>query len=279
LKKSLDGAGGLLMKYGLIGEKLGHSFSPEIHRVIFELSGIEGEYGLIELKKDEIEDFLGNAVKQEYKGVNVTIPYKTTVIPFMNQVSDEAKKIGAVNTIKVGDVLKGFNTDYFGIEYTFLKNGINVTGKTVLVAGSGGSSKSVVAYLLDKGVRKIYIASRNPGQVAKVHEAIEPVSYEDVSWFVPFDIVINTTPVGMYPNTGFSPLKTMHIKGAAFLFDLIYNPGKTELLKLADNLGIQNVNGLYMLVAQAVKAQEIWNEVKFGNDFIDSVYNSVVKLR
>lgn len=266
------------MKYGLIGEKLGHSYSPEIHRAIFELCGIKGEYRLIELKDGQIQSFLNNAGKQGYKGLNVTIPYKKTVIPFMNEISEEAGKIGAVNTITVENGLKGYNTDYFGIKYTFLKNRISVTGRNVLVAGSGGASKSVIAYLLDNNVKCVYMASRNPEKISAGHERIIPVSYEEIINYTPFDIVINTTPVGMFPNVGLTPLKPKQVKGAVFLFDLIYNPAKTELVKIADELGIPNVNGLYMLVAQAVKAQEIWNGKNFDIDFIDAVYNRIAKL-
>lgn len=267
------------MKYGLIGEKLGHSYSPEIHRAIFELSGTKGEYTLIELKKDELQSFFSNAVQQEYKGLNVTIPYKTAVIPFMDEISEEAGKIGAVNTISLKNGIKGFNTDYYGIEYTFWKNGISIAGKNVLVAGSGGAAKSVIAYLNDENVGKIYIASRNPGNITKEDEIITPVSYEEITKYAPYDIIINTTPVGMYPNVGFSPLAFEHIKGAEFLFDLIYNPAVTELMKLAEKHAIPNVNGLYMLVAQAVKAQEIWNGKEFEKGFVDSVYRRVAGLK
>jgi len=268
-------AGGFPMKLGLIGEKLGHSYSPAIHRVIFELMGIEGEYDLIELNNEELGCFLDSAAGKGYIGLNVTIPYKSGVIPYMNELSEEAGKIGAVNTISLKGGLKGYNTDYYGIRQTFLKNGANVTGKKILVAGSGGAAKSVLAYLLDENAEKIYVASRNPGKVTVRHETVIPVSYDKIMKYAPFDIVINTTPVGMFPNTGVSPLNPEHIAGAEFLFDLIYNPPRTELMKLADQLGIRNVNGLYMLVAQAVKAHEIWNNRIFDPGFTDRVYNRI----
>ncbi|AGC68287.1 shikimate dehydrogenase AroE [Thermoclostridium stercorarium subsp. stercorarium DSM 8532] len=267
------------MKYGLIGEKLGHSFSPRIHKTIFELSGINGEYELIELKRDEVGNFFCNARKQGFSGLNVTIPYKTDVIPYMQKLSPEAEKIGAVNTISLEGYLAGFNTDYFGIKYTFMKSGVRAAGKTALIAGSGGASRSVLAYLMDEKASKIYIASRNPEKVSIGHESIIPVGYSELSKYTPFDIVINTTPVGMYPNTAASPLKPEHVEGSEFLFDLIYNPAVTELLAIGQKLGIKTVNGLYMLVAQAVKAQEIWNGKEFGIDFVDSVYSRVAGLK
>mgnify|MGYP001328400977 CR=1 FL=1 len=266
------------MKLGLIGEKLGHSYSPLIHGVIFELLGIKGEYKLIELKRDELGNFVKYAANQGYAGLNVTIPYKTDVIPFMQELSGEAKKIGAVNTISLKNGLKGFNTDYFGIKYTFIKSGVNVNGKKILITGSGGASKSVIAYLLDENAGKIFIASRNPGKITAENETVIPVGYDNIMRYTPFDIIINTTPVGMFPNAGVSPLESGHIKGAEFLFDLIYNPARTELMRLSDELGIKNVNGLYMLVAQAVKAHEIWNEKTHAPYFTDSVYDRVAEL-
>lgn len=266
------------MKYGLIGEKLGHSYSPEIHRAIFELAGLKGEYELIELKRNELGLFLNNAAEMGYAGLNVTIPYKTDVIPFMQDISDEAEKIGAVNTVTLRNGLKGYNTDYFGIKYTFLRNGTSVTGKKVLVAGSGGAAKSVVAFLSDEKAAEIYIASRTPGKIKATEESVIPVSYDDLTRFAPFDIIVNATPVGMFPDTGVSPLKPEHIKGSEFLFDLIYNPAKTRLMEIAESLHIRNVNGLYMLAVQAVKAQEIWNGKDFGMDFADRVYMRLKNL-
>lgn len=266
------------MRFGLIGERLCHSYSPEIHREIFRLLGIDGEYKLIELNMDELQGFLTNAMKEGYKGLNVTIPYKTKIIPFIDKISAEAEKIGAVNTISLKNVLKGYNTDYFGIKSTFINSGVNVTGKNALITGSGGASKSVVTYLSDSGINNIYIASRNPKRIAVKSEFVTPISYEEIAQYRPFNIVINATPVGMYPGIEISPLKLEHINGADFLFDLIYNPSRTELMKLAEKLSIPNVNGLYMLVAQAVKAHEIWNEKEFGIDFINSVYKEVLNL-
>jgi len=263
------------MIYGLIGEKLSHSYSPLIHRTFFDLAGLDGEYRLIELKKNEIGSFIKNIAGNGYKGLNVTIPYKTDVIPFIDILSPEALQIGAVNTILPGSVITGYNTDYFGIEYTFIRNNVEVKGKRALVTGSGGSAKSAAAFLSAAGVKNLYIASRNPEDAAKKFPNAVSISYNEVESLKPFDIIINTTPVGMYPKEGASPLTSEQIRGSGFLFDLIYNPAVTMLMELADNLGIPNVNGLYMLVAQAVKAQEIWNATKYGLDMVDMVYKSI----
>lgn len=263
------------MIYGLIGEKLNHSYSPDIHRAFFRITGIKGEYHLFELKSNELGFFLEKALREGYKGLNVTIPYKTEVIPLLNRLSPEAARIGAVNTITVNTELAGFNTDYHGISYTFQKNNITAGGKKALVTGSGGAAKSVVAYLMDAGIGEIFLVSRNPISASKKFRNVIPISYKDISLFSPFDIIINTTPVGMYPNTGSSPLTKEQIKGAMFLFDLIYNPARTELMKTASRAGVPNINGLYMLVAQAVKAQEIWNDKVYGLDLIDAIYRII----
>jgi shikimate dehydrogenase len=263
------------MIYGLIGEKLSHSYSPQIHRTFFDITGMKGDYRLFELRNDELEAFLKRAVRQGYRGLNVTIPYKTEVIPFLKQISTEASHIGAVNTITLNGSLVGYNTDYFGIDYTFKKNNVELQGKRALVLGSGGAAKSVVAYLLDSGIESIFLASRNPNRVSEDFPLVNIVSYEHISKFIPFDIIVNTTPVGMVPKTGLSPLKPDQLKGTGFLFDLIYNPAKTEMMNICDSFGIHSVNGLYMLIAQAVKAQEIWNDESYGLDMVDAIYKHI----
>lgn len=264
------------MVFGLIGEKLTHSYSPQIHKAFFELTGLNGNYKLFELRQDELAFFLQNALQEGYRGLNVTIPYKTRVIPFLKQLSPEASKIGAVNTITLNRMLTGFNTDYFGIGYTLQKSKIRINGKKALVTGSGGAAKAVVTYLLDSGLTSVYMASRAPGEVENKFSGVIAVTYDEIEQHGPFDIIINTTPVGMVPKLGFSPLTAEQIRGAGFIFDLIYNPMKTELMKLADLKDIPNVNGLYMLVAQAVKAQEIWNDKAYGLDLVDAIY---IKMR
>ncbi len=263
------------MIYGLIGEKLSHSYSPGIHKIFFDITGKKGDYRLIELPKDELRAFLLNAHKQGFIGLNVTIPYKTEVIPFIDELSDEAVKIGAINTIELKNGLKGYNTDYFGIDFTMKKCYITLSRKKALVTGSGGAAKSVIAYLEDNGISEIYMASRDPDDLKYKFPSIIAVSYDEIINFAPFNIIVNTTPVGMYPNAGASPLTKEQLKGADFIFDLIYNPAKTKLMELADDLNIPNINGLTMLIAQAVRAQEIWNNEIYGSDLIDTIMRSL----
>lgn len=265
------------MIYGLIGEKLSHSYSPQIHQAFFEITGIKGEYRLFQLQKNELQGFLHEALKEGYKGLNVTIPYKTAIMSFMTRLSPEAEKIGAVNTITLQGSPEGYNTDYFGIDYTLRKNRITLNGKKALIAGTGGAARAVAAYLMDCGTASVCIAGRNPTQGKENFPGIQLIHYEEITQNGPFDVIINTTPVGMYPNTGLSPLSSEQIQGAGFIFDLIYNPGKTELMNIADKLGIPSVNGLYMLVAQAVKAHEIWNGGKYGLDMVDEILMRLTK--
>lgn len=263
------------MKFGLIGEKLSHSYSPQIHRLFFKIAGIKGEYKLFEIERNDIGQFLQNAHRDKFSGINVTIPYKTDVIRFLDELSPEAEKINAVNTISFDGRLCGYNTDYFGLDYTFKKHRINVNGMRVLVTGSGGAAKAVVSYLSDNNAKEIYIASRDNVKGSDKFPETIIVSYSDIIKYCPFNIIINTTPVGMYPNMGVSPLTKEHVRGAIFLFDLIYNPPVTKLIEIADSLRIPNTNGLYMLVAQAVKAQEIWQGKEYGIEMIDRIIEEI----
>ena len=267
------------MKFGLIGGKLSHSYSPQIHRLFFKIAGIKGEYKLFEIERNDIGQFLQNAHRDKFSGINVTIPYKTDVIRFLDELSPEAEKINAVNTISFDGRLCGYNTDYFGLDYTFKKHRINVNGMRVLVTGSGGAAKAVVSYLSDNNAKEIYIASRDNVNANRKFPGITVVSYSDIIKYCPFDIIINTTPVGMYPNTGVSPLSKEQIIGAMFIFDLIYNPSVTKLMEIADTLRILNTNGLYMLTAQAVKAQEIWNGKDYGIDMIDRIFKEIMNIK
>ena len=196
----------------------------------------------------------------------------------MDELYGEARKIGAVNTITLSGGFKGYNTDYFGIEYTIEKFSVKISGGNVLVTGSGGAAKAVVAYLDDCGAGRIFMVSREPRSAKEKFPSVTAISYEDITAHAPFDIIINTTPVGMFPCMGASPLTKWQIKGSRFLFDLIYNQEKTKLMEYATDLGIPCVNGLYMLVAQAVKAQEVWNNEKYGKDLTDAIYKKWSRL-
>lgn len=238
------------MRFGLLGRKLGHSYSPQIHALLGDY-----EYPLYEKEPEEIEEFMTSG---NFNGMNVTIPYKETVIPYMSQLSDTAKKIGSVNTVtRMPDgKLYGDNTDYYGFSYMLESAGFDVKDKKVIVLGNGGASKTVVCVCTDKGAKEVTVISRRS----------ETDNYENISKHYDADYIINTTPVGMYPDNGKSPIELELFKSCKGVADLIYNPSKTQLLLDAQKLSIPAVNGLTMLCAQGVKAAESFIGKEFGSD-------------
>lgn len=229
------------MTYGLIGEKLGHSYSKIIHEALGSY-----EYQLLSLSSEAFEAFVK---KRDFKGLNITIPYKKAVIPLCDQVSELAQEIGAVNTLYFqDDALWGTNTDYYGFLYAAKAAGISFTGKKVLILGNGGTSLTARKAARDSGASEILIASRRG----------EPdcVSYEDLAFHKDVEVIINTTPVGMYPGNGRRLIDLARFPACGGVVDVIYNPLTTELLRQAEELRIPCANGLPMLVAQATAAAE-----------------------
>lgn len=265
--------------YGLLGEKLSHSFSPQIHSLIFEELGMQGYYHLFEVEKENIKEaILGfNALK--VKGVNVTIPYKIDVMKYLDQISKEGKNIGAINTIcfKEGKT-KGYNTDYYGFGMMLDKFNIDVKGKNTVILGTGGVSKAVCQYLLDKGSSNIIFVTRNVDKVKEELKDFKVIPYEEVKNLKNQDIVVNCTPCGMYPNKEKSPLNKEEVAKFNTIVDLIYNPQETLLMKYGLEQGIKAINGFYMLVGQAVKAEELWNSVEIKRDTVDKIYKKLSNL-
>ena len=227
--------------YGLLGEHLPHSFSPQIHSALGNK-----DYGLFEVAPENLDAFMK---EHNFKGINVTIPYKKAVIPYLDEISPEAEKIGAVNTIKVKDgKLCGYNTDYFGFKYMVEKSGINIKGKKALVLGSGGASATVQAVLRDMEASEIIVVSRN-GIDNYVNMYIKHTDAE---------IIVNTTPVGMYPDNLNTLVDLDRFGKLSGVLDVVYNPLKTRLILDAEQRNIPSSAGLSMLVAQAKKAHEIF---------------------
>lgn len=229
------------MKYGLIGKKLGHSYSPQLHALFGD-----PDYRLVELAEREVGDFV---TKGAFCGLNVTIPYKETVIPFLQDISPEAARIGSVNTI-VRDArgLHGYNTDYFGFAALLRRSGIDPAGKKCLVLGSGGSSRTVCTVLTDLGAACVTLISRsgenNYGNLDRHRDAA---------------LLVNTTPVGMYPQNGAAPLSLDGFDALEAVADIIYNPARTALLLEAEKRGIKTAGGLPMLAFQAKYARELFD--------------------
>ena len=224
---------------GLIGEKLGHSFSPAIHGKLADY-----EYKLYELSPEQVGPFLE---KKEYDGLNVTIPYKKTVIPYCDELTEAAKSIGSVNTIvkRPDGTLLGHNTDYDGFMWLLKNAGAEVKGKKAVVLGTGGASVTVQAALRDLGAAQVVVVSRSGED-----------NYENIARHSDAKILVNATPVGMYPKTGVSPVNLDVFTALEGVFDVVYNPAKTQLLLDAEKRAIPCANGLGMLVAQAKAACE-----------------------
>lgn len=249
------------MKYGLIGEKLGHSFSKVIHESIADYS-----YELKEIAADELESFMR---AKEFVGINVTIPYKTAVMPYLDFIDEKARRIGAVNTVVNRDGrLYGYNTDFDGLKGLIEKNGFDLKGKKVLILGSGGTGKTAAAVCEALGASQTVIVSRK-GEVNYTNVSL---LYADASY------IINTTPCGMYPDSFSSPLELQPFKELEGVADVIYNPLKTSICLEAERLGIKNCNGLYMLVYQAVAAAEKFTgSVLDREDESDRVYRRLLE--
>ena len=249
------------MEYGLIGERLGHSYSKEIHGCLADY-----EYELREVSREEIDAFFE---ARNFKAVNVTIPYKETVIPHLHYIDEGAKAIGAVNTVvNRGGLLYGYNTDFFGLSALIKRIGVPLSEKKVIILGTGGTSKTAAAVARALGASEVIRASRSSKEDA--------VSYEELyEKHLDADYVINTTPVGMFPNTDGSPLDLSRFFKLSGVADAIYNPLRTELVTEAMTRGIPAEGGLYMLVAQAVKAVEFFLDVTIAEDKILEIYNKI----
>jgi len=232
------------MQYGCIGEKLSHSFSREIHKGLTDYI-----YELKELTPDEVGAFLQ---KKDFKAINVTIPYKQTVMPYLDHISDKARSIGAVNTIVNRDgVLYGYNTDFYGLSLLLEKNGISLAGKKVLILGSGGTSRTALAVAKESGAAHVLRLSRTAREGCITYE-------EALLRHTDAEVIINTTPCGMFPFAGVSPIDIDAFPHLEAVADAIYNPLCSELVLSAKARGLKAAGGLYMLVMQAVKAVEFF---------------------
>lgn len=248
----------MINKFGLIGEKLGHSYSKILHDKIMKDSGILGTYDLIQIPRATFLVDFPKLLLLDYKGLNVTIPYKESVIPFLDGLSISANNIGAVNTIAINNgKAYGYNTDYDGFLEIFNSNSINIKAKTAAVLGYGGASKAVIAALLDEGISSIVVVIRDKAKAIN-NPNYNFITFEEFNANANFyDFIINCTPVGMSPNIADSPVPKSSLR-SSFVFDLIYNPEETLLLSYAKELGIKSFNGMQMLSSQAKKSQEIW---------------------
>lgn len=246
------------MEYGLIGEKLGHSYSGIIHNKI-------GDYGykLCEIPHDRLEEFM---LKRDFKGINVTIPYKKDVIPFLDEISAEARKIGSVNTVVCRNgKLFGYNTDIAGFLYMAKRAGIEFKNKKTVILGSGGTSLTARAAAEIGGAAEIVVVSRNGAD-----------NYGNLKKHTDADVIVNTTPVGMFPDVCKTPVNLDIFSSPEGIIDVIYNPVRTELIMQAEKRGIKFSSGLPMLAAQAVYAYDKFFDMDSGEELFEKIISETM---
>ena len=245
------------MKCGLLGRKLGHSYSPQIHAMLGSYS-----YALFEKEPEEIEAFLKCG---DWPGINVTVPYKKSVIPYLDELTPTAEKLGAVNVIvRRNGRLIGHNTDFFGFQTMLNASKLDISGKKALVLGSGGASNTVCAVLNDAGAEVVIISRSGENNYTNLH------LHKDAA------LIVNTTPVGMYPNTGIAPVDLEQFPNLQGVLDVVYNPARTKLLLDAEkNTNLVCANGLLMLVAQAKEAAEWFTDASISDDVIEPILHKL----
>lgn len=263
-----------MKRFALLGEPLGHSLSPTLHKAIYrQLEIDDASYRTVELPEERLKSFFSGFRVGGFDGVNVTVPHKATIIPMLDEIDSKAKLLNAVNCIdRSQNKLIGYNTDLLGFAYSLRQSGVNIEGAEFVILGAGGSAQAVGAVLAEGGAKVISIVNRTPENAEKLKETILAVSDEVKVNIVSeealvkrakhLDCVINTTTIGMAPDVKTSSL-SKEVSAEIFsentlAFDLIYNPLTTQFLKSAEQQGASVVNGLQMLVAQAVYSVEIW---------------------
>ena len=243
------------MRYGLLGRKLGHSYSPMIH-------GMLGYgYGLFEREPEKLEEMLKN---EDFEGINVTMPYKKDVLPYLDEIDPLALRLGAVNTIvKRNGRLKGYNSDYFGFLSLLRRTKIKVAGKKAVVLGSGGASATAKAVLEDQGARVVVVSRTGENNYGNLH------LHADAA------LLVNTTPLGMYPNTGTAPVDVSRFPALEGVLDVVYNPARTQLLLDCEKRGIPAWNGLWMLVAQAVQSSRWFQDRELPESLVADIHRKL----
>lgn len=241
--------------YALIGEKLGHSLSVPIHQAMFARLGLDADYTLVEIPRDERFAEAVRSLMQRVDGFNITIPYKQDVMPLLDMIDPKAAAIGAVNTVVCGAKRSGHNTDKAGFEEMLRYHGIDVQGQPCYVLGTGGASKAIRVALNDMGAASVTMVSRHPGEGQASYKALAAL---------PGGVLVNCTPAGMYPHPEGCPipdgLLDAVLARTTGVADLIYNPTETRLTQAAKDRGIPACTGLYMLIAQAVEAERLWQD-------------------
>lgn len=250
--------------FAVIGDPIAHSISPEIHNRIFEKMDVDKAYMPLQIRPQDLQSAI-SLLRDNFKGFNVTIPHKQEIMKYLSIIDKRAKAYGAVNTVKIEDgMLKGYNTDGLGFMKSLEQENIALEDKNILLLGAGGAARVVAYELLHKGCR-VTVANREEKRAQQLKaellestgsQRIDVCGIEEIQ--AGYDCVVNATPLGMHPLTEEMPIKEKALQGVGLVYDLVYNPDQTKLLKTAAKKGIKTINGFSMLFYQAIKAQEIW---------------------
>ena len=265
------------MKFAVIGNPIDKSLSPQLHEILYDkLNFLNCSFEKIHIENDKLDDFFNNDFGL-FNGINVTIPFKSKVVKFLDNIDNEAKILGNVNCIsKSNNMICGFNTDKHGFDMLLNKNGIDVEGSSCIIFGAGSSAKTVVKCLIDKGIGRIIIKNKSVDNALDLQHFAHTLGFNNIDLFnsnlASFDIAINTTPIGMYEedSDNFFDIPT---QDHTILIDLIYTTKETLFLKKFDQCS-KKINGLDMFIYQALKAIEIWRETNYN---LDSQIESVRK--
>lgn len=268
-----------MLKFGLIGKKLSYSLSPKIHQLIMNRLNINGEYQIYEIEEENFKKGLDWISQNDIRGVNVTIPYKISVINYIDKLSPEAEKIGSVNTILFRkECIEGFNTDYYGFMSTLEEFNIELKNKSVVILGTGGAAAAIYQCVRDMNASTVKFVSRGPNIKKNflTKKEVDVISYDELK-HLNGDVIINCTPCGMQSQIKCSPVDKAVISKFEIAMDLIYSPRETLFLECAKSLGLKTCNGLYMLVSQAIASQEIWNGIRADRDCRKYIYKEMLK--
>ena len=266
----------MLQKFAVIGHPIGHTMSPFIHNSLFAINGVEVEYQTLDISPEKLSDEIGG-ILAPLTGFNVTIPHKENIIPLLDYIDDSAKKYNAVNCVKNDNgKLYGCSTDAFGFTEALKASDVPLSGN-VLILGSGGAARTLAREASDSGcnltiaVRETDIKKANKLKIWLEENGgkVDVIRLEEING--EYDLCINATPVGMYPNTGVMAITKEQLSHCKAVFDAVYNPKRTKLIETAEDLGIKAVGGMAMLVWQAVKAHEFWYGATFETERIEKI--------
>ena len=261
-----------MKKFLVIGNPIEHSLSPTLHNYWIKNNGIKAIYEKQKLDESELEQFIAQIKKENINGVNVTVPFKKTIIPFLDELSIEANKTQSVNTLYFkNDKIVGHNTDIIGFETSIEKSKYNIFNKEVLILGSGGVVPSIIFALNKMKVSKIKISNRTKEKAERLKENFKNIELIEWGEVPNFDMIINATSIGLKEEDNIK-LDFSSISGNKFFYDVIYNPSETNFLKVGKKLGNKTLNGKFMFIYQALAAFNIWHGLK------PDVDENVIKL-